>query len=175
MPRLQDLWCATFPRWGNKPLPPRQLVLRELARRAQSKSERGTVSRDVLGGADAHTRRLLNAAVREAMKSARASGGITEHGTASHAAGPSGTVRPRRASPRVAMPPLPAAAKLIRHWRGRAHEVTVVEGGKGFVYRDRTYRSLSAIALAITGSACSGPKFFGLTAPPKRRPPGASP
>jgi hypothetical protein len=33
----------------------------------------------------------------------------------------------------------------------------------GYSYRDRHYRSLTAIAREITGVAWSGPRFFGLT------------
>jgi hypothetical protein len=32
----------------------------------------------------------------------------------------------------------------------------------GFVYQGKPYRSLSAIARAITGARWSGPRFFGL-------------
>jgi hypothetical protein len=34
--------------------------------------------------------------------------------------------------------------------------------GGGFVYRDKTYRSLSEVARLITGTRWSGPLFFGL-------------
>jgi hypothetical protein len=51
-------------------------------------------------------------------------------------------------------------ARLLREWNGATHEVTVLE--EGYRYRDRTYRSLSAIARAITGTRWSGPAFFGL-------------
>ncbi len=55
--------------------------------------------------------------------------------------------------------PLPGT-RLIREWRGVQHEVTAVTGG--FEYQGRPYRSLSAVAKAITGSHWSGPQFFGL-------------
>ncbi len=55
---------------------------------------------------------------------------------------------------------LKPGATLVREWHGRAHSVTVVEDG--FHYRDRRYRSLSAIAREITGARWSGPRFFGL-------------
>jgi DNA invertase Pin-like site-specific DNA recombinase len=64
--------------------------------------------------------------------------------------------------PRTTSPSLPAGAKLIRIWRGRTHEVTVVQGGKAFVYQGKTYRSLSSIATEITGMVWSGPQFFGV-------------
>jgi len=50
--------------------------------------------------------------------------------------------------------------RLIREWNGERHEVTVVQGG--FEFQGRRYRSLSAIAAAITGTHWNGPAFFGL-------------
>jgi hypothetical protein len=56
--------------------------------------------------------------------------------------------------------PLKPGTQLIRVWNGRTHHVDVVEGG--FVWDERRFRSLSAIALEITGARWSGPRFFGL-------------
>lgn len=50
--------------------------------------------------------------------------------------------------------------RLIRDWRGERHEVHVTE--KGYLWRGRSYGSLSAVARAITGVSRNGPKFFGL-------------
>jgi Protein of unknown function (DUF2924) len=50
---------------------------------------------------------------------------------------------------------------LIRQWREQRHEVTVLENG--YAYRGGRYPSLSAIARLISGTHCSGPRFFGLT------------
>jgi hypothetical protein len=50
--------------------------------------------------------------------------------------------------------------QLIREWQGTTHQVTVLE--KGFEYRSKSYRSLSAIARHITGTQWSGPQFFGV-------------
>jgi hypothetical protein len=50
--------------------------------------------------------------------------------------------------------------KLLREWRGVTHEVTVIEGG--YEHQGKRYRSLSAVARAITGTQWSGPLFFGL-------------
>ena len=50
----------------------------------------------------------------------------------------------------------------MRDWRGQRYEVIVQE--RGFLYDGKKYRSLSAIARAITGSYWSGNRFFGLTA-----------
>ena len=49
---------------------------------------------------------------------------------------------------------------LIREFQGVRHTVTLVQGG--FVWQDKTYPSLSAIAGIITGSNWNGPRFFGL-------------
>jgi hypothetical protein len=49
---------------------------------------------------------------------------------------------------------------LVREWAGEIHRVTVVE--VGFAWNGRTYRSLSEVARAITGTRWNGPRFFGL-------------
>ena len=53
--------------------------------------------------------------------------------------------------------------RMVRHWRGKPHEVVVTESG--FEYCGRSYRSLSQIAREITGTQWSGPAFFGLKKP----------
>jgi hypothetical protein len=50
--------------------------------------------------------------------------------------------------------------KLLREWRNVTHEVTVIDGG--YEHQGKRYRSLSAVARAITGTQWSGPLFFGL-------------
>lgn len=50
--------------------------------------------------------------------------------------------------------------KLIRSWKGGVHEVLAT--GAGYVYRGKTYSSLSRIAREITGTRWSGPLFFGV-------------
>lgn len=50
--------------------------------------------------------------------------------------------------------------KLLREWDGNTHEVLVTD--KGFVWNGTMYRSLSAVAMAITGAKWSGQRFFGL-------------
>lgn len=51
-------------------------------------------------------------------------------------------------------------ARLIREWSGRLYEVTVLEDG--YLFEEKTYKSLSSIASEITGVRWSGPRFFGL-------------
>ena len=57
--------------------------------------------------------------------------------------------------------PLAPGTRLIRQWRGQRHEVSVLN--TGYAYRGSRYASLSAIANLISGTHCSGPRFFGLT------------
>lgn len=52
-------------------------------------------------------------------------------------------------------------SRLLREWHGTTHEVLVID--QGFVWPGATYRSISAIAVAITGAKWNGPRFFGLT------------
>jgi len=49
---------------------------------------------------------------------------------------------------------------LTREWNGQHHRVMVQEDG--FSWEGRTYRSLTEIAKAITGTKWNGPRFFGL-------------
>ncbi|HXP89155.1 MAG TPA: DUF2924 domain-containing protein [Bryobacteraceae bacterium] len=58
--------------------------------------------------------------------------------------------------------PLPGTV-LSRKWKGRTILVEVL--AKGFRYENRPYSSLSAIAVAITGTRWNGLAFFGLTRP----------
>lgn len=66
--------------------------------------------------------------------------------------GSSAAPPPRKLSP---------GTRLVRDWRGVGHTVTVQE--KGFEYDGQIFRSLTAIAKAITGTHRNGPRFFGLT------------
>jgi Protein of unknown function (DUF2924) len=66
--------------------------------------------------------------------------------------GREGRIRPR--------PELKPGTRLVREWRGRTYDVLVLDDG--FAWQGTTYRSLSALARKITGTAWSGPLFFGL-------------
>jgi hypothetical protein len=57
-------------------------------------------------------------------------------------------------------PELKPGSRLVREWQGRTYEVLVLDDG--FSWQDTHYRSLSALARKITGTAWSGPLFFGL-------------
>jgi hypothetical protein len=50
--------------------------------------------------------------------------------------------------------------RLLREWQGVEHVVTVTSDG--FEWKGRPYKSLSAIARAITGTRWNGWVFFGL-------------
>jgi len=64
-------------------------------------------------------------------------------------------VRRRRADDR----PI-TGTRLIREWQGIEHAVTVL--ADGYEYQGRPYRSLSAVARAITGTRWNGWTFFGI-------------
>lgn len=53
-----------------------------------------------------------------------------------------------------------AGTQLVREWNGQRYLVEVTEDG--FRMKGENFRSLSAIALHITGTSWSGPRFFGL-------------
>jgi len=53
-----------------------------------------------------------------------------------------------------------AGTRLVREWQGVEHTVTVTVAG--YEWQGRPYKSLSAVARAITGTQWSGPMFFGL-------------
>ena len=74
----------------------------------------------------------------------------------------SGRKRPRKRKPGVLAP----GTRLIRHWHGVEQVVTAMADG-GFEWEGRRYRTLTAVAKAISGQHCSGPRFFGLVGPGK--------
>ena len=55
---------------------------------------------------------------------------------------------------------LTPGTRLIREWNGQTIAVEVTEDG--FTWNERSWRSLSEIARAVTGAHWSGPRFFGL-------------
>lgn len=57
-------------------------------------------------------------------------------------------------------PMLRPGTRLVRQWQGRSHAVDVQ--ADGFAWNGTVYRSLSAVALAITGARWSGNRFFRL-------------
>ena len=134
IPELREMWRQS----GGRNSPPhlKCLVLRELAWRIQSEG---------LCGVDAETRRLLRVAVRRARIGASVP---RRH-------------RKRRSRLRQQVE-LPTGTKLVRTWRGRKHEVIVLDDGNRFEYRGESYESLTKIAEKITSAHWSGPRFFGI-------------
>jgi hypothetical protein len=70
-------------------------------------------------------------------------------------------VRARESTEMKPMPrKLTPGTRLVRDWHGQGHTVTVLEDG--FEYDGKHWKSLTAIAKAITGNQWNGPLFFGL-------------
>ena len=128
--------CQRWSKLGIRGEPPsiKQALVRGIAWHLQQKTH---------GGLDAETRSLLKSAIRNAPSQAS-----TRQNT---------TRRKQRDSVQ-----LRTGTTLVRVWRGRTHEVSVLDGGKRFRYRNTEYGSLSEIAREITGARWSGPRFFGL-------------
>lgn len=71
---------------------------------------------------------------------------------------PTPTEKTRTPKPRIKFIP---GSRLVREWNGKTYTVSVIE--EGFVYKDKIWSSLSAIAKDITSAHWSGPRFFGVT------------
>ena len=67
----------------------------------------------------------------------------------------------------AARPVLSTGSQLMREWNGSTEIVDVIRDG--FSWRGKDYRTLSAVAVAITATKWSGPKFFGLVPPTSTR------
>ena len=52
-------------------------------------------------------------------------------------------------------------AQLVREWKGNTYIGTKTK--EGYRHQNKIYKSLTPIAMHITGNHISGPKFFGLT------------
>jgi hypothetical protein len=133
--KLITIWSQVMGR--SRPPIQRRLLIRDLAYRIQEQHS---------GGLDTNTQRLLSTAIR-----------------ALDADDPRTPSPPRKTTQRTRVSRPPAASRLIRVYRGVAHEVTIGATPGTFIYRGVAYRSLSAIARLITGGSRSGPLFFGLT------------
>jgi hypothetical protein len=58
---------------------------------------------------------------------------------------------------------LKAGTRLVREWRGKTHQVVVLE--KGYEHEGKHFTSLTQVASTIAGTRWSGPLFFGLKKP----------
>lgn len=63
----------------------------------------------------------------------------------------------KKPTPSVRLRP---GTRIVREWQGQLHEVSTL--ADGYEYKGQTWRSLSEIARAITGTRWSGPAFFGV-------------
>ena len=105
---------------------------------------------NLYGGLKASTRKALRRIAEHARTNRSHSGGKR---SAQEVADATAALLPRRKS-------LSPGTRLIREWNGSTEVVDVL--ADGFCWHGRTYRTLSAVAVAITGTKWSGPKFFGL-------------
>jgi hypothetical protein len=161
----EDL-AARWERAHGCPPPPavrRELLVYSAAWQIQAKR---------LGGFSAVTKRLLNCEVERIKNgAAQASAATTERvlSSSDHSTGPNtappltttaAQVKSRGNPSRASRRQLTAGARLIREWQGRTFVVDVTDSG--YLFEGREHRSLTAIALQITGVQWSGPRFFGL-------------
>jgi hypothetical protein len=68
---------------------------------------------------------------------------------------------------------LKSGTVLVREFEGVRHTVTILP--EGYVWREKTYASLTAIAKIITGTNWNGPRFFGLREGTGRKDPAQEP
>ena len=55
---------------------------------------------------------------------------------------------------------LEVGSKMVRSYQGTKYEVEIIP--QGYLYRNKTYKSLSGVAKAITGKSWNGNVFFGV-------------
>lgn len=122
---------------------PELRTLLRLGQPARSISRAPATARIVAAG----SRRKDSAQVSEPVAPDRRHGAIAR-------AKPQGLSRPPRP------PALRPGTRLVREWQGKSHAVEV--RADGFSWNGEVYRSLSAVALAITGARWSGNRFFRL-------------
>jgi hypothetical protein len=128
-------WRNLFGKRAPKALP-KSLLIRALAYRLQALE---------LGDLDPKTLRVLDAYV--AKSRTRFNGRVRVDQLRSKSAASYGlSVKP--------------GSILVREWSGEVHRVMALESG--FAWNAGTYRSLSEVARAITGTRWNGPRFFGL-------------
>jgi hypothetical protein len=148
--RLGELW----EKLRGKPPPKaasKTLILRAVAYSVQEKE---------LGGLKKHELRAL---VRMAGEPAEASHDPKKQTGVSQLNKEKPATKPRARAgdlnrKTLIRPTLRPGTRLIRNWQGKAHVVDVYHDGLG--WNGKIYKSLTAIALEITGVHWSGPRFF---------------
>jgi hypothetical protein len=130
---LQVRWRRVFGRSALHHLP-KHLLLRILAYKLQA---------DAFGDLDRSTVRMLEQIARDATKARTRGDRLSK-------------VVPPVEETRGLKP----GTLLVREHEGVMHRVTVQ--ARGFEWKGQTFRSLSEVARAITGTRWNGPRFFGL-------------
>jgi hypothetical protein len=122
------------------------------------------IQEQLLGGLSkqqARTLRRIGTGVGSEARAPRSSGG--EDFGERHVAKADGVpgadrpVRRKTRQPRTGII-LSPGTRLVREWQGRSHAVDIRTDGFG--WNGKHYRSLSAVATAITGARWSGNRFF---------------
>jgi hypothetical protein len=121
---------------------PRDVLIREWQKAYRSAPPKGA-SRQFLFAAVAHSLQLKQYGISATKLRRR-----LERHEKRQASGPKATQK------------LAPGTRLIREWNGSTHTVDVTDDG--YRWNGEHFRSLSAIARAITGTRWSGPRFFGL-------------
>ena len=130
---LQVRWRRTFGRSAPHHLP-KHLLLRILSYKLQA---------NAFGDLDREMVRMFERIARDAAK-----------------AKSSGEKESKVVPPVEEVRGLKPGTLLVREHEGVLHRVTVE--AKGFTWNGQSFRSLSEIARAITGTRWNGPRFFGL-------------
>jgi len=138
---LKELWTTL--NGGEPPAYNRQFIISRLAYRIQEIAYGG-----------------LSDDAREQMQRILKDGGFDGNGC------DSGRRRKQRDTRRKHDAPI-AGTRFVRDWNGNRYEVIAVHNG--FEFEGRLYRSLTAIAKAITGTHWNGRVFFGLAKQEKAR------
>jgi hypothetical protein len=132
---------------------------------------------EVFGDLDRKTVRML-----ERLADSSAEESLADNATPSDEApsevpnseGPLAASEPQTGSRRPSEPViLKAGTLLTREWQGRMETVMVVQDG--YAWNGRAFSSLTAVALAMTGTKWSGARFFGVRPQDRARPVGAKP
>ena len=123
----------------------RGLLARILAYRIQAQA---------FGELDRNTARALARWIEPVMR--KECDGQASHGEADDPADISLTSGHRTSEPLI----LKSGTVLTREWQGRLETVMVV--GKSFTWNGEVFASLSAVALAMTGTKWNGHRFFGV-------------
>ncbi|HXZ15559.1 MAG TPA: DUF2924 domain-containing protein [Roseiarcus sp.] len=135
---LRIEWRNLFGRRAPNALP-KSLIVRALAYRLQALES---------GDLDPHTLRVLDA------YAAKSAGGLRSRVRLDRLRG---TTQAYASS----APSIKPGSIQVREWAGELQRVMVLE--VGFAWNGATYRSLSEVARAITGTRWNGSRFFGLS------------